>query len=122
VGMNHQQLRMRGEGGGKRRHLAQFSASFRTPVQDISPATINALARQVYEQLGRITLNFVRASSPVLKTASHLSFCSLEKRALFAIWWLLESYLRAAYSLSLSKMALRSCHCSTLLGAALRLP
>src|SRR4051812_24803998 len=73
------------------------------PVQSVSPAAL----KRTRAALGRITLILFTESPNGLSS----QFGSL-----------LGSYLRAAYALSLSKMALRSCHNSTLLGASLRLP
>ena len=54
-------------------------------------------------------LTFCRASHPGLKKGPPLILLTESpKRALFAFWQLPRSYLRAAYALSLSKMALRS--------------
>ena len=56
-----------------------------------------------------ITLDICRASHPGPKKGPPLiSLTESPKRALFAFWRLPRSYLRAAYALSLSKMALRS--------------
>ena len=120
---------------GRRQKTAAFDAVFGVvptpPFRESLPPPLTLSRRhQAAKLTGHLAFKLARALPSIFlyyrafpKTAPHLSSCLLgaQNGPSSHFGKVPGSYLRAAYALSLSKMALRGCPSSTLLGASLRL-